>query len=93
MVLTEYTDITQEQIYNHFYTRFIPNQNYKDAEIHLTNIFKNNKNTISESLIDFIHYHNNEKTVQSSLYSFLDTTLYISRHISDLFSNNHLFLE
>lgn len=47
--------ITKEHIRNHILERFIPGENYKDAQKQFHHKLDNNSNTYSEDIIDFFH--------------------------------------
>ena len=47
--------ITKEHIRNHILERFIPGENYEDAQKQFNYKVDNNSNTYSEDIIDFFH--------------------------------------
>ena len=70
ILLPKLTDIqlTEEEIRQQIIKRFIPSENYLDAELHLVNELE--KRNYSYKFKDICHYHSREKTISSTLDKF-----------------------
>jgi len=75
--------LNKSYIRNHIIQRFIPGENYKDANDQFSNKIDKNSNTYSESLIDFFHKKNKISSNSSTDDNIVDMAIKTSKNVTE----------
>jgi hypothetical protein len=81
-------EFTQEKIIKEILRRFIPGQNCNQAELILYNCIDSSTQTYHHTVTDFFHYHQQENTLHSLLYSTYYNTKGLMSEIYKYINNN-----
>lgn len=82
---------TQQRIYNEVVRRFIPGETYQEAKVHLDNTIDHSTKSAQYAIVDFLHYHNKEKTISGMLNGAYESTRNMISTLGGMIMDSNLF--